>query len=486
MVAHAQPRHHLRRQDPDSAPSISGIAGGVSTANQVAPTGGLALDSSVLSTATQSAPNLGVTTTPETTLPPATTQTTSSSSSSTPSPSAAAASSSPISLSTVVGACVGAFIGVAALILLALWFYRRYSKSLKQHARSRRAMVAARNMKAEQGRRRSHLEPWNKLEEGDDKWEGMYQTKEVDSVAPMEKLTMFKKSPSVRTAFTHTNSPDEPITLGSHPFAQYHPNLAEELAIGETDKLGELPIARQFLGRVETAPAISWDGSTVREESYIDGRSTPNKAAAYPTPAATKSHSHYWESAEVQYHDPEPEPVSATSARSRNPFDGDANLQRRSTSNPFFSGGSDSTPRRRSNSTRSRSGSMHSRSNSTGTVKPDLEEPPIPKIDKGKGRAIEPFDDEDPFTDGKIPSFPRPFITHNHNPSGSLSSISSNDRALQSLIAALDVSAEEAQERLRVASMQPSIVSGVSVYTSGGEEEDVTGSFPLPPSGAKK
>jgi len=36
------------------------------------------------------------------------------------------------------------------------------------------------------------------------------------------------------------------------------------------------------------------------------------------------------------------------------------------------------------------------------------------------------------------------------------------------------------RERLRVASMQPSIISPVS--SIGGEDEDVTKAFPLPPS----
>ncbi|KAF8071699.1 hypothetical protein FPV67DRAFT_891554 [Lyophyllum atratum] len=448
MIAHA-PHHFAKRQI--AIASGEGIDNTAITVDATATQTSLVFDTAAPSAGTQSAPNLGITTTPvfTTTAPPQAPPTSS------PTPSQAATSSNPIPMSTVVGACVGALIGAIALIILGLWFYRRYSRSLKQHARTRRALGTARNLSGEQGRRRSHLEPWNQLEDGDDKWEGMYQAKEIDNVAPMEKLTMFKKSPSVRTAYTHKS--DEPVTFDAHPFAQYHPDLAQELA--SNNKAPELPIARQFLGRVDTGPAISWDGDTIGGDSYLSLRSgrldsgsmSPTMAMAIPTPPATSSPLHRWESAEVVHyadHDRDAE----------DPF-GTEGERRRSTNNPFFNAQvtSPSKPR--------------SRSNSTATATPAI------KVDKGKGRVL----DEDPFDDDKMPSFPRPFAT-NHTVNTSLSSVSSNDRAMQSLIAALDVSEEEVQARLRVASMQPSFISATSVYTSGGEEEDVTGSFPLPPS----
>lgn len=289
----------------------------------------------------------------------------------------------------------------------------------------------------------------------------MYQAKEIDNVAPMEKLTMFKKSPSVRTAYTHKS--DEPVTFDAHPFAQYHPNLAQELA--SNDKTTDLPIARQFLGRVDTGPAISWDGEAIGGDSFPSIRSgrvdsgtmSPTFAVAIPTPPATSSQLHRWESAEViHYEDHDRDAQDAF---------GSDNERRKSASNPFFNAqvNSSTKPRSRSNSTRSRSTSI-------STVIPAI------KVDKGKGRAV----DDDPFGDANLPSLPRPFVT-SHVANSSTSSVTSNDRALQSLIAALDVSEEEVQERLRIASMQPSFISATSAYTSGGEEEDVTGSFPLPP-----
>jgi len=278
-------------------------------------------------------------------------------------------------------------------------------------------------------------------------------------VAPMEKLTMFKKSPSVRTAYTHKS--EEPVAFDTHPFAQYHPNLAQELASNGKTSNVDLPIARQFLGRVDAGPAISWDGETVGNNSFISIRSGHEAGGgmSIPTPPAMSSQLHRWESAEIiHYEDPDRD--------AQNPSGSDSE-RRKSTNNPFFSA-QDTSPLK----TRSRSNSTRSRSNSTHRA-----DVPSIKVDKGKERAV----NDDPFSDGNLPSFPLPFA-NTHQASTSLSSIASNDRALQSLIAALDVSEAEVQERLRVASMQPSFISTASAYTDGGEEEDVTGSFPLPPS----
>jgi len=59
----------------------------------------------------------------------------------------------------------------------------------------------------------------------------------------------------------------------------------------------------------------------------------------------------------------------------------------------------------------------------------------------------------------------------------SMTSISSTDRAMQSLIAALDVTPEEIHERLRVASMQSSIQSNNTAM----EDDASVAEFPLPP-----
>lgn len=482
MVAHAMLQHAAKRQisDPIAAPTIDGF-NGVSTAIDTASataTNGLAIDTTAPGgVGSVTAPPLGISVTPTRTVKPSVTFTgTPSSTSSGPS---VASGSSQIPISTVVGSCIGALIGAIALVLLGLWFYRRYVGSLKKYskARGRLSLARARNNAADQERSRSRQEPWNKLEEGDDKWEGMYQAKEMDNVAPMEKLTMFKKSPSVRTAYTHKS--DEPSTFDHHTYAQYHPNLAEELASG--GKGPDMPAPRPFLGRVDTGPAISWDGDAIGNGSYLsihssihssnrmDGAMSPTLNMAIPTPPATSSHPHRWESAEVIHID---HGQSAEIVDSHNPFGNDSERRKSSSNNPFFKG-QEYPERRRSRSNSQSSAHTHSRSRSRSTSTIAR----IPKASKGKERAVSTITSDDPFDDGNVPSFNPPFNI-SHTAQDSFSSVSSNDRAMQSLIAALDVSEAEVQERLRVASMQPSFISTNSAFT----EDDVTNSFPLPPS----
>jgi hypothetical protein len=52
-------------------------------------------------------------------------------------------------------------------------------------------------------------------------------------------------------------------------------------------------------------------------------------------------------------------------------------------------------------------------------------------------------------------------------------------RALRSLVAALEISEDEVRDRLRIASLQPSIASATSSISV---EMDMTTEFPLPPS----
>ncbi|KAF9468156.1 hypothetical protein BDZ94DRAFT_846904 [Collybia nuda] len=472
MVAHLMPLHVGKRQgDPFTIPTVSGV-GGVTTVESLTSTvPTLALDASASTGVSMTAPPLGISITPTITSRAPVTSTDDLTASTTRSTSSA---SGQIPISTVVGSCIGALIGAVALVLLGLWFYRRYVGSLKKYskARGRLSLARSRNNAADQERSRSRQEPWNKLEEGDDKWEGMYQAKEMDNVAPMEKLTMFKKSPSVRTAYTHKS--EEPTTFEHHPFAQYHPNLAEELASGKTPGM---PVPRPFLGRVDAGPAISWDGETIANGSYLSvhsnrlsgGAMSPTLNMAIPTPVVTSSHPHRWESAEVVHID---HGQSAEVFDNNNPF-GAGSERRKSTSNnnPFFKG-QEYPERRRSRSYSQSSNHSHSRSRSNSTIQR------IPKASKGKEREISPTTTDDPFDDGNTPPFTIPFSA-THTAQGSFSSVSSNERAMKSLIAALEVSEEEVHARLRVASMQPSFISTNSNYTT---EEDVAGSFPLPPS----
>jgi hypothetical protein len=123
-----------------------------------------------------------------------------------------------------------------------------------------------------------------------------------------------------------------------------------------------------------------------------------------------------------------------------NPFDTDSDY-RKSYNNPFFSAQDPTTQRRRSQSLSS--------SNSHK------------KLDKGKSRAVDPFE-----SDNEPPPPPSQVVELQ---------IVSNSRAIQSLIAALDIPSET-----RIRSVQPSIVSATPAYA----EDDVTEEFPFPPSSA--
>ena len=445
MVAHPRLARVEKRQTA-SIPTAAGIDGTAVVGTAVATDStSLAFDGTVSVVSTQTAPPLvpggstpTVTTTASTTATPTTSSATSSS---TIEP--AAAASKTIALSTVVGTCVGAFIGASALIVFGLWVYRRYSRSLKQ--RTRGPLVHPRNKAADQQRRQSKREPWKQLEDddGSDKWEKVYQTKEtreVDQVAPMEKLTMFKKTASIRTAYTHTDMTfDYPQSYG-----EFDPKLAETLTTGAAP----VPEPRPFMGREgATGAPQSWDSDNMTTKSFLtvhtqmtSGAMSPTLHMAIPTPTPTATQTHIWESAEVEHAEQQ------------------VDDNRRSTHNPFFSARDvDPRPRSRSNS--------------------------VTKSPKAKGKERMRYS-EDPFDDINEPMPPPKFIHHlATSSSSSTDSKESKEKALQSLIAALDISEDEARSRLRIASMQPSFISGISGISSGSpDEEDVTKEFPLPPS----
>ncbi|KIK63153.1 hypothetical protein GYMLUDRAFT_483041 [Collybiopsis luxurians FD-317 M1] len=447
MVNHPLLHRFKRSDDPFASPTVSGItgaqtaAGGATTATQLAQASNAAE-----STQSESVNGIAANTVPS--------PFTSSSSSLTSSTSAAASQASTsdassISMGTVIGACVGTLAGVLILILLGVWLYRRSDPTKKRRRPFPRSGPG--------------LQPnWNKLGDDEDRWEGMHKdTKagETVEIAPMEKLTMFKKStPSVRTAYTTKTTSEElpPFNFDSHPFSQYHPNLAKELATLEE------PPAPTFLNKMDSR-AVSWDGDTVGGSSFLSSRSnrmsgsmSPSLDIARPTPALTNSEPHRWESAEVVNLEGHVAEV-VDSQGSNNPFLNSIE-RRKSQHNPFFGASA-----------------------------------PVPKNSKSKGREITPPASRNPFADANdrddtsgdiTPTRP----TFSHSAVGSVSSVSSNDRAIQSLIAALDTTPEEVQARLRVADIEPSLRSDTadSIYTtaeynSDEDEEDVTDSFPLPP-----
>ncbi|KAJ7593032.1 hypothetical protein C8J56DRAFT_856540 [Mycena floridula] len=435
MVAHNMPARHFHKRDVVAIPTGNGIDG-ASTIDASAAVDTLAFDAGATGKASITGVPLAAST-PVFTITALTTPTDpASASDSSETAQSTSGSSSVISMGTVIGACVGALAGALFLICIGLWLYKRSAPK----GRSPSSPISNRNTRGEADRARSGMENWDKL---GDTWEGQYQTKEVtspvDSVGPMEKLTMFKKStPSIMTTYTQkTHNDVVAFNLGPHPFAQYHPNLAKELAQEE-------PASRAYLGQVDAGPALSWDdgGGTIlalTSRSHLSGSMSPSLDIARPTPGIIPaSEPHHWESAEVLHFEGQAEIVDPDD---HDPFS-DPSERRKSSNNPFFNAQS---------------------STSSLTKSPKS---------KGKGRELT---DIDPFEDD-MPAVPK----FRHDAGGSTSSISSNDRALQSLIAALDISSEDAEERLRVASMQPSVFSTRTTDTDI-YEEDVAQAFPLPP-----
>jgi len=93
--------------------------------------------------------------------------------------------------------------------------------------------------------------------------------------------------------------------------------------------------------------------------------------------------------------------------------------------------------------------------------------------EKGKGKA------SNPFTDDVVPPTRRHPYADSHSDTGSTQNPTFS-AAYQGLIAALDVPAAPLGEsKLRPISTQGSYVSGTSNYSN--EEEDIAGTFPLPP-----
>lgn len=389
----------------------------------------------------------------------------------------AASSTKQISMKTVVATCVGAFAGATALIIFAFWMYRRYSRSLKQRSYASRG---ARNGQNITDRRRSHTENWNRLEDQEDKWEKTYHAperqnssgaEELTQVAPMEKLTMFKKTPSVRTAYTHKSTEGTDFSFPSS-YADFDPKLAEALKSSDFD----MPEPKPFVKRQDSDP-----GSYLTMHSRMSGAMSPTPNIAIPTPPPMFSDTHKWEQAEVvgyQIHE-------AQSAEVVNPFEDEEEERRRSHHNPFFGARDHNTlTRGRSNST----SSARSRSRSRSRNRANANAEPVPPLSvkaKGKQRmrystatedttVINPFEDNN--DDGELP---RPvFMTHAAASSTSSMDNGDRERALQSLIAALDVPEDEVRDRLRIASMQPSVMSRASSIGV----QDVAAEFPLPPS----
>ncbi|ESK89026.1 hypothetical protein Moror_13107 [Moniliophthora roreri MCA 2997] len=437
-MVHLPARHHKRQQvDPTQAPTGDIFSGTRTLSDGSPPTGSLILDSSANTGANGGVP------TPAFSIstiiaPPTSTAPIRETSTPTVSPASSATSPNQIPLGTVIGACIGAFVGAVIVIWLGFWLYKRADPKKKQRGPQRDAQGRSGNT-------------WNKLDDEPDRWEGMNRSRGVEMSEQkstdehsMEKLTMFKKStPSIRTEYTLKTEELPTFDLGPHPFAQYHPNLAKEMASSSVDAPAPPQPAFLNLKRVESS-APSWDAGTAHDSflslnsnKRVSGSMSPSVDMAIPTPPISSSEPHRWESAEVLNFDGQSaeivhSPTEPENLKSNNPFL-HSTERRKSLSNPFF----------------------NAQSSSRSPSK------------KGKSRDITPSGSNNPFVDDNRE------VVSQHVKVESMDSVTSNDRAIQSLLAALDATIDP-NERLRIASMQ----SASSAYTA---DEDVADRFPLPP-----
>ncbi|KAI6108208.1 hypothetical protein F5141DRAFT_1203587 [Pisolithus sp. B1] len=284
-----------------------------------------------------------------------------------------------------------------------------------------------RNAANDFSRRRSHLEPWGRLPDyNEDHWEGKPSMRQRPSSSPIDKLAaMFNRAPSTNSGEKSSEGLHARESFGTmQPFEKYHPDLAAEMAsqaaVAEADsEIMKPPPARTFMNHAESIG------------SRLSGNMSPTMMSKEKmTPAAIRSHLHRWESAEVLHTD-----HSAPADGRQNPFaDSGAVSLKRGASNPFFNA-----------------------------------------QEKPTKRTLLPNTSANPFADSHSVTSPPMDSAANLDSTG-------NVRALQSLIAALETSPAEVEERLRVISMQSSIYShGSYLASETGEDAVSVTAFPYPP-----
>ena len=453
------PLHRARQQ-------VDGISNGGPTVAAATGTGPLQFNTAALTGGVTSAPPLvsdsSIVLTP--------TQS-STSSSSMPSGSSvgeaatASASSSSVPLGTIIGACIGAFIGIVVLMYVFYAWYKRHTEK-KLSATGRRNAQGKAEQQRQQAREFQQLDDSEK-QDGDvsPTSSNVREQQESDE----KNFSMFKKSPSVRSAYTHkTGSDDGAIDLPQLEFTKYHPNLARELSL-------DIP-QKPFAATVRQNSGVSWDGETLGDDSFLSMRSarvdsgtmSPTMVMAKMTPPATVSALHRWESAEVLHTEQEDTPP--VSQPSKNPFAEMAEEQRSRGTNPFFNA---QDMNRRSRAGRSRSNSRTSRtSRAVSLVRSDT----LNTVNQTNNPFLDPHDAV-PFSAVEMPT-PNSMPHSPPLPTGASEQMLGSERAMASLIAALDLSKEAVEERLRVVSMQGSMVSA---YSNDGSDIATMREFPLPP-----
>ncbi|OSD06409.1 hypothetical protein PYCCODRAFT_1422683 [Trametes coccinea BRFM310] len=478
--------HRKARQDDSSQdlPSISGF-GGVATVASTA-----AADTSLVFNTAAPTPAGPLTAPPldgsgTLTLPAAST----SSSTSAPSSSAGAADASSASskhsqipLGAVIGACVGAFVVVVVVICLCYAWFKRSTDKLSAAQRRNAESEAEQQQRAHQKKTFNRLDSPEKPARGGDLPPPSPGTRDFNE-SDEKNFSMFKKSPSVRTAYTTktTTEEDQLTDLPQLDFTKYHPTLAQELALDKPDRPYASAAGRQNSG-------VSWDGETLGDDSFLSmhsmrmdsGTMSPTMVMAKMTPPATASAVHKWESAEVLNIE-EGEGSSAPELQSRNPFAAEMAEERRARNNPFFNAQemnrASRAIRSRSNSRTSRTSRAQSlvRSESRATQHTVTQQNTNPFLDMQEAIPLSSIASTTPemlTPNSGLPN--KPSV-----PSGASAQAFGNDHAMASLIAALELPKEEIEERLRIVSMQGSLVSA---YSDNDESDIATvREFPMPP-----
>ncbi|TFK93975.1 hypothetical protein K466DRAFT_35499 [Polyporus arcularius HHB13444] len=385
----------------------------------------------------------------------------------------ASSASKQIPIGVVVGACVGAFVGLFLLICLFLAWYKRSSDKLTSSER--------RNVAGQAEQQRAYARSFQPLDDSE-KPRGDHpppspNARELQD-SDEKNFSMFKKSPSIRTAYTTKTTTDE-YDLPQLDFTKYHPTLAEELSLENPQK----PFAAAAVAARQNS-GVSWDGETLGDDSFLSMRSvrvdsgamSPTMVMAKMTPPATSSAPHKWESAEV-LHAEEDESSPIAPSMSRNPFAEMAEERKPRSNNPFFNAGdmnrTSRAIRSRSNSRTSRGQSMvRSESRATAHTVTVNTNPFLDLQEAVPVSAIEATATPDTLApDAGLPS--RAAVA-----SGASAQAFGNPRAMASLIAALELSKEEVEQRLRVVSMQPSVYSA---YSETDDDTVTVREFPLPP-----
>lgn len=322
----------------------------------------------------------------------------------------------------VVGICCGAFAIAGLLICFSVYFYK---------SSARRAAASGRTTP----RPKPKSEIWDRLGDDQDHWEGKPQMKQSRGQGLKKSpSTTLKKTPSLSVLAREYSSP-RTITpdMSPAPFSAYHPNLAAELA--------EPPKAFVQGGSGWNASAaVTSQGDTfvsLRSVHIETGTMSPTLNPAKMTPPATEFNDHRWESAEVVLPDnyfADQEPTNPFVDTPEEP------VRRKSESNPFF--GAQDAQRR--------------------------------SVVRKNTLPTNPFTDES--------SIPR--ISHGQSDS-TASDVEGSDRAMQSLISALNLPQSEVERRLKFASMQSVGASELSRYSVMTGESSVYGResmlFPTPP-----